>query len=147
MNIQKMMNRKVLAVLPAIFLSASGMTLAAESGVKSGVKVDVKIDPRKDAALTKAAQEMMQASFKTRGQASVDRLKQDETQALCSQYQDNPPQAVRLTKRLLVEGRHSRLDTVLELSSAMQALAHATDDHREAANAFVEKRRPVFTGE
>ena len=67
--------------------------------------------------------------------------------ALAKRIAANPPQAVRLTKRLLVEGRHSRLDTVLELSSAMQALAHATDDHREAANAFVEKRRPVFTGE
>ena len=66
--------------------------------------------------------------------------------ALAKRIAANPPQAVRLTKRLLVEGRHSRLDTVLELSAAMQALAHATDDHREAATAFVEKRRPVFTG-
>ena len=66
--------------------------------------------------------------------------------ALAKRIAANPPQAVRLTKRLLVEGRHSRLDTLLELSATMQALAHTTDDHREAANAFVEKRRPIFTG-
>lgn len=38
------------------------------------------------------AQAMMNASFKERGQAKLDRLKQDETLALCSQYagQDLP---------------------------------------------------------
>ena len=66
--------------------------------------------------------------------------------ALAKRIAANPPQAVRMTKRLLHEGRHSRLDTLLELSAAMQALAHTTDDHREAAEAFVEKRKPVFTG-
>lgn len=49
----------------------------------------------KEAAKSQAALAMMKASFKTRGQASVDRLNQDETQALCSQYQDNPPKPVR----------------------------------------------------
>jgi enoyl-CoA hydratase/carnithine racemase len=33
------------------------------------------------------------------------------------------------------------------MSAAMQSLAHATADHREAATAFLEKRRPNFTGE
>jgi L-cysteine S-thiosulfotransferase len=37
----------------------------------------------------------MKSSFKVRGQATLDRLDQDETQSLCSQYQDNPPKAVR----------------------------------------------------
>ncbi len=49
----------------------------------------------KESATSAAALAMMKASFKTRGQASVDRLNQDETQALCSQYQDNPPKNVR----------------------------------------------------
>ena len=40
-----------------------------------------------------------------------------------------------------------KLDTLLEMSAAMQALAHATGDHREAVNAFLEKRKPVFRGE
>src|SRR5712664_2932253 len=37
-----------------------------------------------DSEADRAVAEMMKASFKTRGQASVDRLKQDEVQALCS---------------------------------------------------------------
>ena len=40
-----------------------------------------------------------------------------------------------------------RLDTVLDLSAGYQALAHATTDHDEAVQAFIEKRDPVFTGE
>ena len=56
----------------------------------------------------------------------------------------NPGHAVRLSKRLLREGMHTRLDTVLEMAAAFQSLSHQTDDHREAVNAFLEKRPPVF---
>jgi enoyl-CoA hydratase/carnithine racemase len=41
----------------------------------------------------------------------------------------NPPRSLRLTKRLLREGQNSRMDDVLELSAAYQALAHETADH------------------
>ena len=58
----------------------------------------------------------------------------------------NPPHAVRLTKRLLREAMHTRLDTLLELAASFQALSHQTDDHKEAVAAFLEKRTPVFTG-
>jgi enoyl-CoA hydratase/carnithine racemase len=58
----------------------------------------------------------------------------------------NPPQAVRLTKRLLREAMHTRLDTLLEMSAAFQSLAHQTGDHAEAVAAFLEKRAPVFKG-
>ena len=59
----------------------------------------------------------------------------------------NPPRALRLTKRLLREAQHSRLSDVLELSAAYQAIAHETADNREAIDAFIAKRPPVFTGE
>jgi enoyl-CoA hydratase/carnithine racemase len=58
----------------------------------------------------------------------------------------NPPHAVRLAKRLLREGMHCRLDTLLEMSAAYQALSHQTADHREAVAAFIEKRPPSFNG-
>ncbi len=71
----------------------------------------------------------------------------DAAKALAQRIAVNPPYAVRMAKRLLIEGRHSRLDTLLEMSAGLQALAHATNDHREAVNAFLEKRKPVFKGD
>ena len=66
--------------------------------------------------------------------------------ALAERVAVNPPQAVRMAKRLLLEGRSTKLDTLLEMSAAMQALCHTTSDHKEAVTAFLEKRKPVFTG-
>ena len=71
----------------------------------------------------------------------------DAAQALAGRIAANPPGALRLTKRLIREGQHTRLDTLLELSAALQALAHHTAGHREALSAALEKRPPVFTGE
>jgi 2-(1,2-epoxy-1,2-dihydrophenyl)acetyl-CoA isomerase len=69
-----------------------------------------------------------------------------EAYALADRIAVNPPQTLRLVKRLLREAQHARLDEVLQLSAAFQALAHETDDHREALGAFFDKRTPVFTG-
>lgn len=65
-------------------------------------------------------------------------------QALAQRIAGNASHALRLTKRLLREGQHMRLDSLLELSAAYQALAHHTDDHLEAVNAFLDKRTPDF---
>lgn len=65
---------------------------------------------------------------------------------LAARIAANPPQAVRMARRLLREAWNNRLDTVLEMSSAMQAVAHTTEDHREALAAMREKRKPVFKG-
>ena len=47
-----------------------------------------------DAIKPTQAEIVMKASFKDRGQAKVDRLNQDETQRLCSQYPEKRPTAV-----------------------------------------------------
>ena len=47
--------------------------------------------------------------------------------------------------RVLREGQHVRLDTLLEMSAGFQALAHKTKQHREAVMAFIEKRKPLFS--
>ena len=47
---------------------------------------------------------------------------------------------------LLREAGQVSLATLLELSAAKQALAHATSDHKEAISAMREKREPNFTG-
>lgn len=56
----------------------------------------------------------------------------------------NPGHALRMTKRLMKEGQHVRLDTLLELSASFQSLAHQSADHREALDALLEKRSPRF---
>jgi len=66
--------------------------------------------------------------------------------ALAERIAANPPEMVRMTKRLLREGQHTRLSTLLEMSAAFQALAHSTEDHKEAVSAMLEKRTPRFTG-
>ncbi len=70
----------------------------------------------------------------------------DAAGALAARIAANPPHAVRMTKRLLLEGRNMRMDSLLEMAAAMQALVHATEDHREAVAAFLEKRSPRFAG-
>lgn len=71
---------------------------------------------------------------------------EQEAMALAVRIAANPSHALRMTKRLLREGQHMRLDSLLELSASFQALAHYTDDHHEAVAAFIEKRAPDYTG-
>ena len=58
----------------------------------------------------------------------------------------NPPHALRMTKRLIMQAKEMRLDQHLEAAAAFQALAHTTADQREAITAFKEKRPPRFVG-
>ena len=58
----------------------------------------------------------------------------------------NPPHVLRWTKRLLKEAQHERLDNILTMAAAYQALAHQTQDHSEAVAAMLEKRIPEFHG-
>ncbi|MGN9766925.1 crotonase/enoyl-CoA hydratase family protein [Micromonospora sp. SD12] len=70
-----------------------------------------------------------------------------EARRLADRVAANPPHAVRMAKKLLREAQHQSLDSILELSAAMQALAHQTRDHEEAVRAFLDRRDPHFTGE
>jgi enoyl-CoA hydratase/carnithine racemase len=71
----------------------------------------------------------------------------DAARALARRIAANPPHAVRMTKRLLWEGRRSDLASLLEMAAAMQATAHTTNDHAEAVDAFLAKRAPKFGGD
>lgn len=68
-----------------------------------------------------------------------------EALRLAEKIAANPGPTLRLTKRLLREGEHLRLESLLELSAGYQALAHKTWEHVEAVAAFTEKRRPNFS--
>ncbi|MDB5590608.1 crotonase/enoyl-CoA hydratase family protein [Enterovirga sp.] len=70
----------------------------------------------------------------------------DEAMALARRVAANPAHAVRMTRRLLRASRNAELATILDMSAAMQALAHDTADHGEAVSAMLDKRTPTFTG-
>lgn len=68
----------------------------------------------------------------------------DAARAMAARITAHPSHGLRMTKRLIREGLHSRLDTVLELAAVFQAVSHKTADHREAVDAFLEKRTPKY---
>lgn len=69
-----------------------------------------------------------------------------EAMRLAGRIIQQPPQALRMTKRLMREGVSASFDAIMEMSAAMQVLVQRTDDHLEAIDAFFEKRAPVFQG-
>ncbi len=71
----------------------------------------------------------------------------DEARALAARICRQPPDVLRMTKRLMREGQGVSFDTIMEMSAAMQSIAHLTSDHAEAVNAFFEKRPANFKGE
>lgn len=70
----------------------------------------------------------------------------DEARALAARVCRQPPDVLRMTKVLLREAQHGNIETILEMSAAMQGIAHHTEDHLEAINAFFEKRPGDFKG-
>jgi enoyl-CoA hydratase/carnithine racemase len=52
-----------------------------------------------------------------------------------------------MTKRLLKAAQRLELKDLLDMSASMQAISHQMDDHREAVDAFLDKRSPSFKGE
>lgn len=75
----------------------------------------------------------------------ADRL-MDEAMALAEEVAARPPHALRMTKALLRQGRDVTFDQMLEMTAAMQALAHLTEDHAEGATAALEKRPGRYQG-
>ena len=70
-----------------------------------------------------------------------------EANALAARICRQPPDVLRLTKRLMRDGENTNFETLMEMSAAFQSLAHLTQDHHEAVAAFFEKRTPDFKGE
>jgi enoyl-CoA hydratase/carnithine racemase len=71
----------------------------------------------------------------------------EEANKLAAKIARQPPDVLRMTKKMMREGQNVSFDVVMEMSAAYQALAHLTEDHKEAVNAFFEKRPGVFKGQ
>lgn len=75
-----------------------------------------------------------------------DSVLDEAANALARRLADGPAIALRLLKKELLAAENGTLDELLELEAVNQARAGTTEDHREAALAFVERRAPLFRG-
>lgn len=69
-----------------------------------------------------------------------------EAQRLALRFANGPRIAQALLKKNLAAAATGSLNTLLDLEAEHQVEAFYTEDHREAVNAFLEKRTPVFRG-
>jgi len=69
-----------------------------------------------------------------------------EAHKLCVHFASAPTVGLALIKRVLDESWSNDLDTQLDLERETQREASLTPDYAEGVRAFLEKRRPVFTG-
>ena len=70
----------------------------------------------------------------------------EQANALAESISCQPRHALRFTKSLMRQGQTSSYENILEMSAALQAVAHLTDDHMEGVTALLEKRAPEFKG-
>ena len=52
-----------------------------------------------------------------------------------------------MTKRLLKAAQRLELRDLLDMSASLQAISHQLEDHREALEAFLDKREPSYRGD
>ena len=71
---------------------------------------------------------------------------EDETMALAARLARGPRIAYRYMKRNFNAAESGTLKDLLDLEAWHHTRCGMTEDHREAAKAFVEKREPVFRG-
>jgi enoyl-CoA hydratase/carnithine racemase len=69
-----------------------------------------------------------------------------EANALAAKISRQPPDVLRMTKRMMREGQNVSFDIIMEMSAAYQSLAHLTEDHQEAVSAFFDKRQGDYKG-
>jgi 2-(1,2-epoxy-1,2-dihydrophenyl)acetyl-CoA isomerase len=70
-----------------------------------------------------------------------------ETQKLAQHLAVLPPRAIGLTKRAMNRAWSAELDDQIDYEAMLQTTAGQSRDHREGVAAFLEKRKPNFTGE
>ena len=99
-------------------LTFSGRVLKADEAKVLGIVLDVVAD----AVLMERAREMAQS------------------------FAAKPPQALRMTKRLMKAAQRMDLPEFLDHCAVFQGMCHNTQDHLEAVGAMLEKREPRFSG-
>ena len=71
----------------------------------------------------------------------------NEAIALAKKLATMPTKAIALTKEALNRSQNTSLDTQLDHENELQSIAGRSHDYNEGVKAFLEKRKPVYTGE
>ena len=79
--------------------------------------------------------------------AVPDEKLKDEATLLASTLANMPTKAIALTKDALNRSLANDLGEQLRTENELQTLAGRSHDHQEGVKAFLEKRKPVYTGE
>jgi len=70
----------------------------------------------------------------------------ERAQELARSFAAKPPQALRLTKRLMKSAQRMELGDFLDHCAVFQGMCHNTEDHLEAVASMLDKRAPSFKG-
>jgi 2-(1,2-epoxy-1,2-dihydrophenyl)acetyl-CoA isomerase len=76
---------------------------------------------------------------------AADKLDETVLQ-LAQRYQEKSPLSIGLIKRMLNRSFQSSLQEMLEMEMYCQEIAGNSDDYKEGVMAFIEKRKPRYTG-
>lgn len=79
--------------------------------------------------------------------AVADEQLDDAVKAYTDYYAKAPTKAIGLMKKMLNKSQHATLSEMLDYEAYNQDIAGASKDHKEGVTAFLEKRKPEFTGE
>lgn len=69
-----------------------------------------------------------------------------EVKVYAEYFSGAPTKAIGLIKKMLNKSAHATLDEMLDYEAYCQEIAGSSDDYREGVAAFLEKRKPRFTG-
>lgn len=76
----------------------------------------------------------------------LDKL-MEEAMSMAKKIADKSPVVTKLAKRAIQNGADLPIDTGLLIEILSQSVVFSTKDHLEGINAFLEKRKPEYTGE
>jgi 1,4-dihydroxy-2-naphthoyl-CoA synthase len=72
---------------------------------------------------------------------------EETTRELCERVIRNPPLVQWISKRIMRAALDSSLETTMVMTSNAGGILQSSEDAKEARQAFLEKRRPLFKGQ